>query len=1038
MGRCLPISNIPTPPHDPDAIDLRPASTAKWNPREQKLTLVVVNPPGTVGRDTISSGPSTGKQRRNTKALGIPQGSEIRFFLEHDQGFVAPYYTYDMDPSFRISVPRAGIAEDRFLKSPLIGSIEEDSKKAFTFSKLVYGDFQGDTAHPGYPMTVRLEFEANVMITQGTVIRLHLPGFRCCMHTTTGAGGKTELEKRSTAVVYDDSKNLHGAFEGTANWNLDGGYMDFGLKPGKRLKRGGRYALVITSSMEKPVIYLPDFRLVENDSRLKLEAVGSVYIHSRPVQKSPQVVDRSFFFSQLQFAPAIARWTTKITFTFRATVPIGAMNPIVLRLPGFSNSKAVGISGTGGRTPGSTERQSLLNDLGLTLAGSAGASAGANNPTATVGIPIQLTGMSAGLVADAHASWDPYVHELIIPLVRERNTPGIPILPNTTFEISIEESQGFSLPAALTPNDPSLQVRSGGNNIRWQSIQSSPMVGNGPFLGQRWCFRQFERGTRTIESRVALCSGKNPGSTSMLGGGTSGTAKNECELIRDPCDVNLLERCGCRFKVIENAEDSTKPQAALPPLPVTVQGFQLTLFDKIGFVPLKERCPRMPQEFVTAVRKAQTEVAQRNAGGDFGEAAVRTGDLVVINQGRRLQNTGSEVLALKEESQVPPTSPVTVQEPMDYNSDDAGNGVALRTGANSGLELGGMPKDNVDSGIFGSQFHPAFVDYNPFINQRLFEVGTAATQTNHPASHSDEEDDDTPSVYHHQQIKTLSRGLDSVSFTDVAGKHSGFYRVCFQHYDEVIDVGLAIVRPLCEQGQVSLDSMICVKNCPTGKIPVAGGCENLVNITATGTGSGGIRPGHMLEPVSKRVDPAFYLGASESELEISSLSVPGFVDPAAAEEALKMKAAYIANQDLLAGETLTSVDGKAPSEDADSVVAANVDASARDAFHRNPYRDESLIKKASTPAGSSLTPNEDEHEIFQPTSGPLLVSMRMRHHGAIAQSLWNKTHEDPEKVYFMRRFQWELGAVLGLVNEASGDMGEGDRIQVVSVTEDFF
>ena len=51
-----------------------------------------------------------------------------------------------------------------------------------------------------------------------------------------------------------------------------------------------------------------------------------------------------------------------------------------------------------------------------------------------------------------------------------------------------------------------LQIKSGVNNIKQAPVKISPMVGDGPHEDQRFCFYQYESGTRTIEPRMSVCT----------------------------------------------------------------------------------------------------------------------------------------------------------------------------------------------------------------------------------------------------------------------------------------------------------------------------------------------------------------------------------------------------------------------------------------------------------------------------------------------------------------------------------------------------
>jgi hypothetical protein len=119
------------------------------------------------------------------------------------------------------------------------------------------------------------------------------------------------------------------------------------------------------------------------------------------------------------------------------------------------------------------------------------------------------------------------------------------------LELRVEESQGFRLPRALKSNDPSLRISSL-DNIPMQVIKVSPMVGDSPDSGHKFCMYQHERGVHTqqpICDNIQYC---NPP-------------------LVDPCSAEELRRCGC--------EPTT-----LNLLPIVIEGFQLLASDQISFV----------------------------------------------------------------------------------------------------------------------------------------------------------------------------------------------------------------------------------------------------------------------------------------------------------------------------------------------------------------------------------------------------------------------------------------------------------------------
>merc|ERR1711871_444822 len=88
---------------------------------------------------------------------------------------------------------------------------------------------------------------------------------------------------------------------------------------------------------------------------------------------------------------------------------------------------------------------------------------------------------------------------------------------------------------------------------------------------------QYERGTRTQDPECKLTACDPP--------------------IYDPCSASELARCECDGPISSDV------------LPVTIQGFQLVASDKVGFVPIHQRCPDVPENFVDFINNAATSGA---------------------------------------------------------------------------------------------------------------------------------------------------------------------------------------------------------------------------------------------------------------------------------------------------------------------------------------------------------------------------------------------------------------------------------------------
>ena len=100
--------------------------------------------------------------------------------------------------------------------------------------------------------------------------------------------------------------------------------------------------------------------------------------------------------------------------SFQPTVDIGSNNDLIIKLPDFRNV------------------------LGKTN--------------------IHLTGADANLVKDSKAQWDEVTYTLTIKIAAR-----VTVRKNTRLSLSVQESQGFILPANLHRNDPRLRVSSVNN-----------------------------------------------------------------------------------------------------------------------------------------------------------------------------------------------------------------------------------------------------------------------------------------------------------------------------------------------------------------------------------------------------------------------------------------------------------------------------------------------------------------------------------------------------------------------------------------------
>ncbi|KAF4684453.1 GTP-binding protein 10, partial [Perkinsus olseni] len=111
------------------------------------------------------------------ESVTILSGRQTSFFIEQDQGFILPYAMYQTDPSLYMYIPEAGIPSAGTQTFNFTSRVNR-AAKTFVLSQLEYGD--GDAVpYPSTISTILITLRPNVMLPQGSVIRLHLPGFQC-------------------------------------------------------------------------------------------------------------------------------------------------------------------------------------------------------------------------------------------------------------------------------------------------------------------------------------------------------------------------------------------------------------------------------------------------------------------------------------------------------------------------------------------------------------------------------------------------------------------------------------------------------------------------------------------------------------------------------------------------------------------------------------------------------------------------------------------------------------------------------------------
>jgi hypothetical protein len=367
--------------------------------------------------------------------------------------------------------------------------------KRFISSRLSYGDI----AFPDTVVEVNFHFQPNVELGPNCVIRFHLPGF---------TSPDTKIRTAAQAFQLKDVDELTGPGWDDMDWDQANFNLDLRIPVNKRVSRA------VTSAVR--VLQVGGFRLPKgsfepNDPRLKISVVENQLISEASIMQSPRVVDRSFLISEFEYLPATRKTIFKLKMRLQPTVNITNAQPITIRLPGFVNSL------------------SKRN--------------------------IHIMGPSRSLIDGSMARWNATTEELRMepPRLQQINEYSM-------LELEIEESQGFVLPDQLNANHSKLTISSGigGVNIPAAPIKLSPMVGNGPFGGHRFCMYQNEPGTRTIQPICNAADAADPPLT-------------------DPCSAEELSRTGC----------SQKSQVVEP---LRIEGFNLQLTDTITFLPESQWC----------------------------------------------------------------------------------------------------------------------------------------------------------------------------------------------------------------------------------------------------------------------------------------------------------------------------------------------------------------------------------------------------------------------------------------------------------------
>lgn len=258
-------------------------------------------------------------------------------------------------------------------------------------------------------------------------------------------------------------------------WNQLTYTFDLVVPPGRTLYR---QSIAVLRIMESGGFSLPETPLLPNDPRLTIACIKNQMIFEEPIKNSPRVVDRTFLTSRFQYFPPQKESIFLLVITLEPTVNITEDNPVIFDMPGFRNSL------------------SKRN--------------------------IHIKGNDGYRFASSIGEWNETTSQLTLRVPEDN-----PIHAFTVLNLEVQESQGFILPAALNANDTRIHIRSENNIPKGgqvsEPIKESPMVGNGPYTGHRFCMLQYERGVRT---RQPIC-----------------TAAADCEpALTDPCSTTELER----------------------------------------------------------------------------------------------------------------------------------------------------------------------------------------------------------------------------------------------------------------------------------------------------------------------------------------------------------------------------------------------------------------------------------------------------------------------------------------------------------------
>ena len=429
---------------------------------------------------------------------GVNAGLQTVIAIGIDQGFELPLALYENDPSFLLSIPAAGIPPTPFSTTNQVSK----SVKTFLTSSLVYGDVVNFVPYPSVPTSILLSLRPNVDLPSGSRIVLSLSGFTALTKKLPFGPPLTNLQdSRYQAFATDNGLNWY------ADWDNENGEMSLTVGLGKYVPAD--QITVLRFDSVQAAISLPSSALA-NDQSIKISVVTGQIIHPEPFKSSPAIVARAFTFSSLNYDPKQPSQTTTITIAFSASVNIQTSSAVQLTLPGFRNIYS--------------EKRNF-----------------------------HVTGPSAYNVSSS--VWNPVSGILTIGF-------STTVHSGTLVNLTIAESEGFTLPPSLYANDTSLLISSV-NNIVSSPIKISPIVGDGPYSNQLVCMYQYERGIRFhVNDEIKYPLNRQ--------------CTDSC-VMSDPCSAAELNRCGCTgWK--------------RSPGGFVLSGFNLAMDDKVSFVASTEEC----------------------------------------------------------------------------------------------------------------------------------------------------------------------------------------------------------------------------------------------------------------------------------------------------------------------------------------------------------------------------------------------------------------------------------------------------------------